>query len=72
MFGYGTRDTLPVTTALGDLASLNDVRTACLQYRYSENRPYGHPTFTLAAGQYFHLRLWGQLSGAGRVQHVII
>ena len=52
------------TMALGDLASLNDVLTAYLHYLYSENRPYGHATFTLAGVQYFHRRLWGQLRGA--------
>ena len=57
---------LPPMAALaaGDTGWVNEVLTAYLQYLYSENRPYGHATFTLAAVQYFHRRLWGQLRGA--------
>ena len=48
----------------GDLAVASEVLTAYLQFMYNEGRPYSHATFTLAAIQYFHRRMWGQLRGA--------
>ena len=57
---------LPSLAALagGDLAVASEVLTAYLQHMYNEGRPYSHATFTLAAIQYFHRRMWGQLRGA--------
>ena len=48
----------------GDLAVASEVLTAYLQFMYNENRPFSHATFTLAAIQYFHRRMWGNLKGA--------
>ncbi len=40
---------------------INEVLTAYLQHIFSKNGPYIHATFTFAAVQYFHRKLWGQL-----------
>ena len=47
-----------------DLGVASEVLTAYLQFLYNEGRPYSHATFALAAIQYFHRRLGGQLRGA--------
>ncbi len=47
--------------ARGNLALVNEVLVAYLQYMYETGRPYSHGPFTLAAVQYFHRSLWGSL-----------
>ena len=48
----------------GDLGLVNEVSTAYFQHMYTEGLPYSRGPYVLAAAQYFHRRLWGNLRGA--------
>ena len=47
--------------AAGGLYVINEVLVAYLQAMYSDFKPYSHAPYTLAAVQYFHRRLQGNL-----------
>ncbi len=43
---------------------INEVLVTCLQHSYEGSKPHSHGPFTLAAAQYYHKGLWGNLRSA--------
>ncbi len=50
--------------AVGGVGAASEVLPVYLQHVFNDSRPCSHAPFTVAAVQYLHRRLWGQLHGA--------